>query len=125
MPGYIADFSDAVVFDNTPIPDGVYKAVIDASKAGQLKPDKKGNNFFTLGFVIQEGEQAGRIAWINFWLAGTQSGRLKTLLKTFGIYTDDMGNKFKFDPNVLHGLECEVRLKVRDNYNELVSVKAL
>ncbi|MDD4722675.1 MAG: hypothetical protein PHR07_08030 [Acidaminococcaceae bacterium] len=116
MADLIVDFTEAVEFDNTPAPAGIYPAVIDASETGEIKYGKeKGTPYFKLNFIItQEGDFEGKKLSNNYMLAGKGTGNLKRLLSTFGLYTDDQGTKIKFNPASLHNLECRIRVAVRN-----------
>ncbi len=124
MARVIADFTNAreIEFDRTPLPPGIYTAVIDASYAEKLQTRRDGVLAFTLGFVITEPEQyAGRLAFANYPLAGEYAGITKRLLRTLGFDVDAQGNLYEFDTNALGGHEVVIR--VREGVNNVTGEK--
>ena len=127
MPEYIFDFSEAVEFDRTPIPAGIYNAVVDTSFSSELKESRAGNRYFSLAFDIIDGEYEGRKVFTNCMLTGKGAGFTKALLKNLGYYDNSQGSRVKFNINELQGIACTVKVKVGpdqngDPRNEVVTV---
>jgi len=129
MPDIIFDFTEAQEFDRTPVPPGIYHAVIDASYAREVKYGKdKGTPYITLGFSITSPEEyAGRVVFNNYMIAGKGAGNTRSLLRLLGFYSDGDGDMFRFNPNALHGIEVAVRVRERtlpsgDTVNEVAAV---
>lgn len=111
----ICDFTEAKEFDRTVIPDGIYRATIDARYAKDVKYGRdKGTPYISLGFVISEPEEyAGRVVFNNYMLSGPGSGNLRGLFRTLGLYDDSMGKQFQINTNTLQGYEVVIRVKTR------------
>lgn len=117
MAEYIFDFSEAVEFDRSPIPAGVYNAIVDTSFSNDLKESAKGNRYFVLAFDIIDGEYEGRKVFTTCMLTGRGAGFTKALLKNLGYYDNSQGARVKFNVNELQGLACVIKVKVGNDQN--------
>jgi hypothetical protein len=113
VPDIIFDFSEAKVFDRTPVPAGIYRATIDASYAKEVRYGRqKGTPYVTLGFVVSSPEEySGKVLFNNYMIAGPGAGASRNLLEALGYYSEEYGQQIRFNPNVLHGIEVEVRVR--------------
>lgn len=116
MSEYIFDFSEAIEFDRTPVPAGIYKSIVDTSFASDLKESVNGNRYFTLAFDIIDGEYEGRKLFTNCMLTGKGAGFTKAILKNLGYYDNSQGSRVKFNINELHGIGCDVKVKIGKHY---------
>lgn len=115
MARIILDFTEAMEFDNTPVPPGIYTATIDASTAQEIKVSKeKGTPYITLRYVITSPpEFAGRSVFTNYMIAGKGSSILRNMLSKLGLYSHDMGDQVSFDTNMLNGYAVKIQVRTR------------
>lgn len=107
MPIITPDFSEAMEFDSTPVPTGVYKARITGVEP---KQSAAGNSYLNwkLSIFGAEGEfakQNNRILFYRTMIDGKASGFLRDFLKAAG---SEVKKGEGFDPEALLGKEIEI-----------------
>ncbi|WP_026487663.1 DUF669 domain-containing protein [Caldanaerobius polysaccharolyticus] len=115
MPKLLLDFTNVNIDEPTPVPAGVYDAVVDASRI-ELRNSQAGNEVLSVPFVIQNHpEYSGRVVFENYALTDKAKWKLGQLLKAVGLLDSD-NPKFVLDTDSLHNKRVRIQVGIED-YN--------
>jgi|GEM_PF-4946893 hypothetical protein len=116
---FIVDYSEVDSFEFQPVPNGLYKATIDATMAVscgvRYGQGEKGTPYVTIEFVVNEGPYQGRKIRDNLMLAGKGAARTGRVLKATG-YEPVAGEKSAFNFRELHNKHVVIKVSSRE-YN--------
>ena len=98
------------------IPAGTYNATVFDI---EHKESKKGNQYYSWIFKIQDGQYEGRKFWHNTTLTKESLWNLKMVLKGMGVSREEReSSQFDFQPSNFIGKPCRIVLRYKeDGYN--------
>ena len=91
--------------DFAPLPPGDYIAHV---KSGELFTAKSGTPGYKVAFRVAEGEYAGRLLWIDFWLTPAALSMTKRDLARLGISDPE-----HLEKPIVPGMRCKVKVALR------------
>lgn len=98
---------------DTPVPKGLYRAVIDEIDA-ETPSKRSGNPMLSVTYKISRGDFKGRLAWDYIVLDENNKWKLKRFLTAVGL-VGGKKERGEFDPSKIEGTEVQIRIKHEDD----------
>lgn len=117
--GLRVNFSDTETRDFSPIPPGVYTALVTDGELREAGPNAKhpGSQYINWEFTIQDEPHVGRKQWMNTSLVPDALFGLKDLLAATGKFEVD--GELDFDIADVIGSEVKIKVKTKTYDGEL------